>query len=91
MAFDFDVIIIGAGVIGAAICDELVKNKYKVAIMEKNLRIAQETSEGNSGVIHGGFDPTPGKLNAILNLQGRKIYENIDSKNLIFHEIKLIH
>lgn len=84
MAFDFDAIIIGAGVIGAAICDELVKNKYKVAIMEKNLRIAQETSEGNSGVIHGGFDPTPGKLNAILNLQGRKIYEKSWFKELDF-------
>ncbi|WP_339046022.1 type 2 glycerol-3-phosphate oxidase [Spiroplasma endosymbiont of Colias croceus] len=84
MEFDFDVITIGAGVIGAAISDELSKRNLKVVILEKNLRIAQETSEGNSGVIHGGFDPTPGKLNAKLNLEGRKLYENDWFKNLDF-------
>lgn len=84
MRFDFDVITIGAGIIGAAISEELVKNKYKIAILEKNPRVAQETSEGNSGIIHGGFDPTPGKLNAALNLQGRKIYEESWFKTLDF-------
>ena len=71
----FDVIIIGAGVIGAAIARELSKYNLQVAILERNLRVAQETSAGNSGVIHGGFDPTPGTLNAKLNLLGRHIYE----------------
>lgn len=84
MRFDFDVITIGGGIIGAAISDELAKRKLKVVILEKNLRIAQETSEGNSGVIHDGFDPIPGKLNAKLNLEGRKLYENNWFKNLDF-------
>lgn len=52
------------------------QKKLKSSYFRKNLRIAQETSEANSGVIHGGFDPTPGKLNAKLNLEGRKLYEN---------------
>jgi glycerol-3-phosphate dehydrogenase len=72
----FDVIIIGAGVIGAAIARELSKYKLQVAILEKNLQVAQETSAGNSGVIHGGFDPAPGTLSAKLNFLGRHIYEN---------------
>ncbi|WP_425380821.1 FAD-dependent oxidoreductase [Spiroplasma endosymbiont of Polydrusus pterygomalis] len=84
MRFDFDVITIGGGIIGAAISDALAKRKLNVVILEKNLRIAQETSEGNSGVIHGGFDPIPGKLNAKLNLEGRKLYENDWFKNLDF-------
>lgn len=84
MTFDFDVITIGAGIIGAAISDELAKQKFKVLIVEKNLRVAQETSAGNSGVIHGGFDAMPGKLNAKLNVQGRKIYEKDWFKNLVF-------
>ena len=58
----FDVTIIGAGVIGAAIARELSKYKLKVAIVEANIQVAEETSAGNSGVIHGGFDPTPGTL-----------------------------
>ena len=72
----FDVIIIGAGVIGAAIARDLSKYNLQVAILERNLQVAQETSAGNSGVIHGGFDPSPGTLSAKLNLLGRHIYEN---------------
>jgi glycerol-3-phosphate dehydrogenase len=72
----FDVMIIGAGVIGAAIIRELSRFRLQVAIFEKNLQVAQETSAGNSGVIHGGFDPSPGTLAAKLNLLGRHIYEN---------------
>ncbi len=72
----YDVIVIGAGVIGAAIARELSKYHLQIAIIERNLRVAQETSAGNSGVIHGGFDPTPGTLSAKLNILGKHIYEN---------------
>jgi glycerol-3-phosphate dehydrogenase len=51
------------------------KYNSQVAILERNLQVAQETSAGNSGVIHGGFDPTPGTLSAKLNLWGRYSYE----------------
>src|ERR1700758_5494936 len=71
----FDVIVIGGGVIGGAIARELSKYNLQIAIVERNLRLAQETSAGNSGVIHGGFDPTPGTVNARLNLLGRHLYE----------------
>ena len=71
----FDVIIIGAGVVGAAIAGELSKDDAAIAILEKNLQPAEETSAGNSSVIHRGFDPTPGTLNARLNLLGRKACE----------------
>ena len=80
----YDVIIIGAGVIGAAIARELSKYNVEIAIVESNLQVAQETSAGNSGVIHGGFDPTPGTLNARLNLLGRYLYENEWFKELSF-------
>src|ERR1700675_2494571 len=80
----FDVIIIGGGVIGAAIARELSKYDLQIAIIESNLQVAQETSAGNSGVIHGGFDPTPGTLNAKLNLLGRNLYENEWFKELSF-------
>ena len=80
----FDVIVIGGGVIGAAIARELSKYNLQIAILERNLRVAQETSAGNSGVIHGGFDPTPGTMNARLNILGRHLYENEWFKELNF-------
>lgn len=84
MENNFDLVIVGAGIIGTAICDELSKKGYKIALIEKNSRIAQETTEGNSGIIHGGFDPTPGKINAKLNVSGRKLYETVWFKELDF-------
>ena len=85
----FDVIIIGAGVIGAAIARELSRYRVKIAILETNLQVAQETSAGNSGVIHGGFDPTPGTLHAKFNISGRKIYESEWFKELAFPHKKV--
>ena len=80
----FDVIVIGGGVIGGAIARELTKYNLHIAIVERNLRVAQETSAGNSGVIHGGFDPTPGTVNARLNILGRHLYETEWFKELNF-------
>ncbi len=85
----FDVTIIGAGVIGAAIGRELSKYKLNIAIVEANIQVAEETSAGNSGVIHGGFDPTPGTLHAKLNVLGRKIYEKEWFKELDFPHAKV--
>src|SRR5580704_9197082 len=85
----FDVIVIGAGVIGAAIARELSKYNLQIAIVEANLQVAQEISAGNSGVIHGGFDPTPGTLNAKLNRLGRNLYENEWFKELSFPHKKV--
>src|SRR6516225_2954165 len=72
----FDVIVIGGGVIGGAIARELSKYNLHIAIVERNLQVGQETSAGNSGVIHGGFDPTPGTLQAKLNHLGRRLFED---------------
>lgn len=80
----YDITIIGGGVIGISICDELTARGYKVLVVEKNPRLAQETSEGNSGVVHGGFDASSHKLNARLNVEGRKIFENKWFKELDF-------
>jgi glycerol-3-phosphate dehydrogenase len=85
----FDMIVIGGGVIGAAIARELSKYNLQIAILEANLQVAQETSAGNSGVIHGGFDPTPGTVNAKLNVLGRHLYENEWFKELSFPHKKV--
>ena len=85
----FDVLVIGAGVIGAAITRELSKYNLQLALLEKNLQAAQETSAGNSGVIHGGFDPTPGTLSAKFNLLGKQIYKNEWFKEIDFPHKKV--
>lgn len=71
-----DICIIGGGIIGASIARELAKFDKKVIVLEANPRVAMETSAGNSGLVHGGFDPEPGSLNGKLNLLGKKRYED---------------
>lgn len=51
----YDVLIIGAGVIGSAVAREMSRYKLKIGVLEKNLDVCYETSGRNSAVIHGGF------------------------------------
>ncbi|CAT04699.2 Glycerol-3-phosphate dehydrogenase [Mesomycoplasma conjunctivae] len=80
----YDVAIIGGGIIGAAIAYELSQYKLKTTLVEKNPVFADETSKGNSGVIHGGFDPIPGKLEARLNVLGNQLWREKIFKDLLF-------
>ena len=66
----YDVIIIGAGVIGAMAARELSKYQLKVCLLEKETDVACGASKANSGIIHGGYDPEPGTLKAKMNTEG---------------------
>lgn len=67
---NYDVLIIGAGVIGGMLARELSKYRLGVCILEKENDVACGASRANSGIVHGGYDPEPGTLKAKLNAQG---------------------
>jgi glycerol-3-phosphate dehydrogenase len=69
----YDVAIIGGGIIGGIISYELSKYKLSNVILEKNPVLADETTRGNSGAIHGGFDPPSEKIEARLNVLGNQL------------------
>lgn len=73
----FDVIIIGAGVIGASIARELSKYKINTLVIEKNSDVGDETSSANSAIVHSGYDPHPGTLKAELNVKGNKMFDEV--------------
>ncbi len=80
----YDIVIIGGGIIGGSIAYDLAKFNLNIVVLEKNAKLADETSRGNSGVIHGGFDPTPGKINARLNLLGLNLWKTEIFPHLTF-------
>lgn len=80
----YDVMIIGCGLIGASIARQLAKYNLNIIVVEKNKEVALETTAVNSGLIHGGFDPKPKSLSAILNMRGKKLYEENWFKELHF-------
>ena len=79
----YDVIIIGAGVSGAAAARELSRYKVKVCVIEKEEDICCGTSKANSGIIHAGYDAAEGSLMAKLNVRGNQMIEQL-SKELDF-------
>ncbi len=52
---DFEVTVIGGGVVGLSIARELSLSGKKVLLIEKNSSFGQENSSRNSGVIHAGI------------------------------------
>ena len=51
----YDVLVIGAGVVGGAVARELAKYKLKVCIVEKCNDVAMGATRANSAIVHAGF------------------------------------
>ncbi len=73
----FDVAVIGAVVVGVSIFNDLARNGYNVALIEKELDVSTGTTKANSGIIHAGFDCKPGTLKAKLNVEGNRMFPDI--------------
>jgi len=70
---NFDVIIIGAGVTGAAIARELSHYRLKVLLLEKEACPAFGVSKSAVGIIESGVQNTPGSLKGKLCVEGNRI------------------
>lgn len=81
--FDYDVMIIGSGVAGAASARELSRYKVKACVIEKEEDVCCGTSKANSAIVHAGYDPAEGSLMAKLNVRGNQMMEEL-SKELDF-------
>lgn len=68
----YDIVIIGAGVIGCAIAYELAKYQLDVLVLEKESDVCSGTSKANSGIVHAGYDAKPATLKAKFNVDGAK-------------------
>jgi L-2-hydroxyglutarate oxidase LhgO len=71
---EFDVVIIGAGLVGLA-CAEALAQRHAVLVVERHARVGEETSSRNSGVLHAGIYYPKGSLKARLCLRGRQLLE----------------
>ncbi len=82
---DFDVAIIGAGILGLATAREILRRwpGLRVGIAEKEAGIARHQSGHNSGVIHTGIYYAPGSLKARLCVAGaRALRAYCDEKSI---------
>lgn len=73
MRNDYDVAVIGGGVIGCAVARELSRRRLRICLIEKGEDVCSGTSKANSGIVHAGFDAKPGTMKAKMNLLGSRM------------------
>ena len=83
--FEFDVIIVGAGVIGCAIAEKISQRNLNVCVFEKGPRIAEGVTSRNSGVIHAGIYYPPNSLKAKFCVRGNQLLYNWCKKKNVAH------
>ena len=86
MSPQFDVLIIGAGVIGSAAARELSRYKLSIGVLEKTPDVCCGTSARNSGVLHAGFNNRPGSKMARFCVEGNAGFDRLAKElDIPFH------
>ena len=71
----YDVVVIGAGVVGCAIARRLSAYKVRVAVLEAGADVAMGASRANSAIVHAGYDCEPGTVMARVNVAGNAMFD----------------
>jgi len=74
---EFDVVIVGAGVIGAAIARELSKFNLSIAVLERHNDVGIDQTAHNNGMVHPAFLTKYGTLKWEMNYKGNAMYDKV--------------
>ncbi len=74
-----DIIVIGAGAVGAFIARNLSKYEVSTLVLDKENDVCDATSMANSAIAHSGYDPLPGTKKAYFNVRGNQMLDDICS------------
>ncbi|MFF9474301.1 NAD(P)/FAD-dependent oxidoreductase [Streptomyces roseolus] len=69
----YDVVVVGAGVVGCAIARALARHRLRVALVDAADDVGEGTSKANTAILHTGFDAAPGTLEAGLVRAGHRL------------------
>lgn len=84
-SLDYDVVVIGAGVVGLSVAAELGP-RARVLVVEARKGIGYGTSSRNSEVVHAGIYYPVGSLKARLCVLGRRIIQDLAARGDIQYE-----
>jgi glycerol-3-phosphate dehydrogenase len=66
----YDVVVIGAGIVGSAIARKLAGYRLSVALLDGRDDVGEGTSKANTAILHTGFDAKPGTLESRMVSEG---------------------
>lgn len=75
--YEYDVVILGAGVTGCAAARFLSRYKGKFCVLEREEDVCCGTSKANSAIVHAGFDAHYGSQKAKYNVLGSRMMESL--------------
>jgi L-2-hydroxyglutarate oxidase len=81
------VIVIGGGIVGLAVANELTATGHHVRVLEKETTVAAHQTGRNSGVIHSGLYYKPGSLKATLCAAGAASMKQFAAEHQIPHDV----
>lgn len=73
----YDVIIVGAGVVGSLCARELARYQLDILLLDKHADVGEGTTKANTAIVHAGYDAKPGSLKAIFNVAGNALYDEV--------------
>ncbi len=73
----YDIIIVGAGIVGATLARELSAYALEIAVIDKAADIPSGASRANSAMIHAGYDDKPGSIKADFCAPGNRLYQEL--------------
>lgn len=73
----YDIIIIGAGLMGCAVARELSRYRLDICVFEALSDCALKTSKANSGIVHAGYDAKSGTLKGALNAKSNAMFDDL--------------
>jgi len=76
----YDVIIVGAGVVGAMTARELSRFDLKVLVIESEPDAAMGATKANSAIVHGGYAEGPETLKGRLCAAGRHQFSRLEDE-----------
>lgn len=76
----FDVAVIGAGVVGAALARQFTLDGARVVVLEKAADVLDGASKGNSAILHTGFDAPEGSVELACIREGYAAYLDLHER-----------
>ena len=80
MSKEYDVIIIGAGIVGSLVARYLSKYQLEILLIEKEVDVGMGTSSANSAAIHAGYDAVPGSNKALTNVMAVDMWPQLSQE-----------